>query len=702
MSTARQAIMALIEKIEQNIQHINEDVLTSVNELMSISTDANDFLGISKAHMYLGIISVEKGNVNDGISQYIMALSYTFYDGLEALRPPILNNLGVTQNMIGNHMAAIEHLNNAKNIIKNHNIRKDLLPVIHGNIADAYLGIHQPEKALDYLDRVNEGVSLLEYERAYIILSNYAEAYLQLGAAEKAFNYILWCEEVLNNKRFYSYRSYIDYLKAKYFELLKEYKDVEVFYKKAIAIQIDEQQFFNYPKISSDYMGFLIDREKYEECIPFINKSIELANENHWDFIYSDYYGYLSECYRGMNEWELAFNAINLYFEHENKNKERLNRYQLNLLNAQESLMRLEIKNNLLEQSIKNMKVVNHILKRINSVHNLNDLIKELYTELKSIFDIDTFTIGLLDDENQKIIYLAKYENDVFLGSSQIDYDNEKSFSIWVKNNRSPLIIHDADDFEYIKANYSAVKLIETDYTQKGNYSKSVVIWPLMIDDEMIGLINIQSLKDYAYNTYDIELIEMLSSHLAIAIANNKQRSELNHMIEKLNELSFIDSLTGIYNRQAFNEFLPSLYQQAIDQKQNLVFAMVDLDNFKALNDAFGHQEGDTCLQRFGDLLKDVVGELGYSYRYGGDEFSLLFMGIDLEVVDSILEEICQRSAVIYTLDPHLTVSASIGAVFVEHGDCADLPIRAFINYADNALYIAKSEGKNKYKRVIV
>ena len=308
----------------------------------------------------------------------------------------------------------------------------------------------------------------------------------------------------------------------------------------------------------------------------------------------------------------------------------------------------------------------------------------------------------MLDDENQKIIYLAKYENDVFLGSSQIDYDDEKSFSIWVKNNRSPLIIHDADDFEYIKANYSAVKLIETDYTQKGNYSKSVVIWPLMIDDEMIGLINIQSLKDYAYNTYDIELIEMLSSHLAIAIANNKQRSELNHMIEKLNELSFIDSLTGIYNRQAFNEFLPSLYQQAIDQKQNLVFAMVDLDNFKALNDAFGHQEGDTCLQRFGELLKDVFGELGYSYRYGVDEFSLLFMGIDLEVVDSILEEICQRSAVIYTLDPHLTVSASIGAVFVEHGDCADLPIRAFINYADNALYIAKSEGKNKYKRVIV
>ncbi|GAU77034.1 sensor domain-containing diguanylate cyclase [Fusibacter sp. 3D3] len=702
MHKIRQQIEEMTNQINLNLHRIDSKTLSLIDALMAFSTKENDYFGISKAHLYLGIVDVEKGNVNDGISQYIMALSYTFYEGLEALRPPVLNNLGVAQNIIGNHVAAIEHLSNAKNIINRYQVRLDLLPIIHGNIADAYLGIHQPEKALEYLDKVNEGIALLDYDKAYLILANYAEAYLQLKSPEKAFNYILWCEEVLNNRKYFSYLSYVDYLKAKYFELLHAYEDVEIFYKKAIDNQIKDSQLFYYPKISSDYMSFLMDHQKYEACVPFIKRSLELAKINHWDFIYSEYYSYLSECYRALSEWELAFNAINLYFEHNNKNKERLNQYQLNLLNAQESLMRLEIKNNMLTQSIENMKVVNNILKKINAVHNLNDLVKDLYIELKNIFEIDTFTIGLLEAEERKITYIAKYENDVYLGTSQIDYDNDKSFSVWAKNNLMPVIIHNADDFDYIKTHYAAIKLSREDYIKKGNYSKSIVIWPLMIEDEMIGLINIQALKEHAYNTYDLELIEMLSAHLAIALINNKQRNELNHMIEKLNELSFIDSLTGIYNRQAFNEFLPSLYKEAIDLKQNLVFAMIDLDNFKALNDAFGHQEGDLCLQQFGDLLKDVVGNLGYSYRYGGDEFSVLFMGIELEVVDSILEEICQKSSKMYTLDPHLTVSASIGAVFIENGDCADLQMRSFISYADNALYIAKSEGKNTYRRVIV
>ena len=702
MHDVRKRIEDISNQINLNLHRFDSETLSLIDELMTIATKENDYLGISRAHLYLGIVDVEKGNVNDGISQYIMALSYTFYDSLEALRPPVLNNLGVAQSMIGNHVAAIEHLSSAKKIVEQHQVRLDLLPIIHGNIADAYLGIHQPEKALEYLDKVNEGISLLDYDKAYTIMANYAEAYLQLKSSEKAFNYILWCEEILNNRKHFSYLSYVYYLKAKYFDLLGAYKDAENFYDKAIKKQIEDKQLFYYPKISSDYMSFLVDHKKYEACISLINHSLELSRENRWDFICSEYYGYLSECYRALAKWELAFNAISLYFEYNNKNKERLNQYQLNLLNAQESLMRLEIKNNILTQSIDNMKIVNNILKRINSVHNLNDLVKDLYVELKNIFDMDTFTIGLLEDEKREITYIAKYENGVYLGMSHIDYDNDKSFSVWVKNNHKPLIIHDSDDFDYIKTHYKAIKLSRKDYLKKGNYSKSIVIWPLMIKSEMIGLINIQSLKENAYSTYDLELIEMLSSHLAIALVNNKQRHELNHMIEKLNELSFMDSLTGIYNRQAFNEFLPALYKEAIEHKQNLVFAMIDLDNFKALNDAFGHQEGDTCLQQFGELLKDIVGNLGYSYRYGGDEFSLVFIGIDLEVVDSILEEICQKSSKIYTLDPQLTVSASIGAVFIENGDCADLSIRSFIGYADNALYIAKSEGKNIYKRVII
>ncbi len=701
MNEVRLKVEEMCSEIESSFNS-NIVVGEKISELMSYASKNHDYYGISKAHLYQGKLDTDYGNVNDGISRYIMALSYTYYEGLEVLRPPILNNLGVAQSLIGNQVAAIEHLSTAKTIILQKNMRLDLIPIINGNIADAYLGIHQPEKALEYLDKVNESLSLPSYEKAHLILSNYAEAYLQLNEPEKTFNYILWFEEIVGTKELADNASYVDYLKAKYFELLKEYKDSDVFYRKSIAKQKSNGYLHSYPKISADYIAFLVSQKKYKQGIPLIRESLKMAEENHWDFAYATYYGQLAECYKGIEAWEKAFEAINLYFDFNNRNKERMNRYQLNLLNAHENLLRLEIKNNMLTQSIENMKVINNILKRINSIHDLTKLVKDLYVELKAIFEIDTFSIGLLQNEERRIHYIGKYENDSFLGSGYIAYDNPKSFSIWVKDHQTPLIIHDSDDFEYIRSHYSGIKVTKEDYMRLGNHSRSIIIWPLMMDDEMIGLINIQSLKSSAYSTYDIELIEMLSSHLAIALANNRKRNELSRLVEKLNELSFIDSLTGIYNRQAFNEYLPSLYQIAIEKKQNLVFAMLDLDNFKLLNDTFGHQEGDNCLQQFGLLLKDVVGDLGYAYRYGGDEFSLLFSGIELEVVDSILEEICQKSRELYVLDHQMVVSASIGAVFIEHGDCEDMSMQSFINYADNALYIAKSEGKNMYRRVIV
>ena len=144
------------------------------------------------------------------------------------------------------------------------------------------------------------------------------------------------------------------------------------------------------------------------------------------------------------------------------------------------------------------------------------------------------------------------------------------------------------------------------------------------------------------------------------------------------------------------------MYAKAVEESSQIVFAMIDLDNFKRLNDQYGHQEGDKCLIEFAELLRSVIGELGYIYRYGGDEFSLLFIGIELEVVESILIEVITRAQTFYNLAEVINMSASVGGIFVEDASRMDVSLNAFINYADNALYIAKNEGKNQFKKVIL
>ena len=79
-----------------------------------------------------------------------------------------------------------------------------------------------------------------------------------------------------------------------------------------------------------------------------------------------------------------------------------------------------------------------------------------------------------------------------------------------------------------------------------------------------------------------------------------------------------------------------------------------------------------------------------------------MFIGIELEVVESILIEVITRAQTFYNLAEVINMSASVGGIFVEDASRMDVSLNAFINYADNALYIAKNEGKNQFKKVIL
>ena len=156
-----------------------------------------------------------------------------------------------------------------------------------------------------------------------------------------------------------------------------------------------------------------------------------------------------------------------------------------------------------------------------------------------------------------------------------------------------------------------------------------------------------------------------------------------------------VDALTGLFNRPYFDARLHQEVERAKRGTISLTVLMADIDDFKTVNDTYGHQVGDAVLQVVGGILRSAVRVFDVCARYGGDEFAIVMPSSDQSSAAACAERIRQRVADYYTRDdsvpllPRLTMS--IGVAVIEAGDSpADL-----IRRADQCLYQAKAAGKN-------
>lgn len=181
----------------------------------------------------------------------------------------------------------------------------------------------------------------------------------------------------------------------------------------------------------------------------------------------------------------------------------------------------------------------------------------------------------------------------------------------------------------------------------------------------------------------------MLSEHVAIALANLKLR-------DALREQAIHDSLTGLFNRRYVEEFLGKLASAANRHQHALAVLMLDVDEFKSLNDRYGHECGDTVLKRVGEFFLQRSRKEDIASRYGGDEFVLVLPEVPLAVAVAHAErlrdemrEALSHAKIGWQSSP--TVSIGVAAA-PEHGFSPQELLKA----ADVALYRAKHEGRNR------
>jgi diguanylate cyclase (GGDEF)-like protein len=174
----------------------------------------------------------------------------------------------------------------------------------------------------------------------------------------------------------------------------------------------------------------------------------------------------------------------------------------------------------------------------------------------------------------------------------------------------------------------------------------------------------------------------------------NSQNDQLQEMNQKLEELSITDGLTGLFNHRHFWNILNTELSRVNLYEGDLALLLIDLDDFKRINDQFGHSVGDQLLQQIAQTLKDTVRDTDIVARYGGEEFAILLPDTDKDGVENVAEKLRvnvenTRFKVPET-DIMISVTISVG-VSVFRGNRREL-----FNSADRALYISKSEGKNR------
>lgn len=164
----------------------------------------------------------------------------------------------------------------------------------------------------------------------------------------------------------------------------------------------------------------------------------------------------------------------------------------------------------------------------------------------------------------------------------------------------------------------------------------------------------------------------------------------------QLQELAAHDSLTGLYNRRHFNDILTQLFAESARYQTDLTCMMIDLDNFKRVNDTLGHQTGDLLLQLTARAIKDSTRESDVAVRYGGDEFAVLLPRTTPEDARASAERLLQRfrETIQRELPEASIASLSIGLASRVREQPATA--KALMQLADEALYLAKAGGKDR------
>ncbi|MBT2287777.1 diguanylate cyclase [Paenibacillus albidus] len=316
-------------------------------------------------------------------------------------------------------------------------------------------------------------------------------------------------------------------------------------------------------------------------------------------------------------------------------------------------------------QLIRELRMSNELTQRLNQSLRLADIFQFAFEELLEMFGADYCCILHLNEEKGGLEAVACNYQPL----RNMILEPGKGLGSNVYATGESLILSDYKDNPGM-----------TSQLMEATASQSLIVTPLNVGGEIRGAIMLAH-RDAHYFSYDnFRLLQAMAGHIGLAVGNARLHAEVRRLANR-------DSLTGLYARHYLDEEIKD--RQSTDFCGTLI--VVDIDQFKTVNDTYGHQKGDKILKQVSEIVKSSIRQGDIAARWGGEELAVYLPQLGVQQAVHVAERI--RKRVMVETEPTVTVSCGIA----EWSWTDDrVSVESLFYRADMALYEAKNNGRNQ------
>lgn len=308
------------------------------------------------------------------------------------------------------------------------------------------------------------------------------------------------------------------------------------------------------------------------------------------------------------------------------------------------------------------------ILKHFNKTTDFEDFMMDALIKANKLLGIDQLFLFLYEDDLLKLISIVSKKHHYV--KTCIDKNN--NLSIWEVIYSGKVFI--LNDYQEIRKKFYG------SYIHVDKQIKSLLAMPLFNKSKKtIGLLTAHSKNENIFNEHTLPF------YLELALETSKTL-ERSRQFSILKELSFLDELTGLYNRRFVNIILENEIKKISRYGGSFSLVIADMNNFKKINDVYGHLKGDETLKKVSEIIKKRIRGSDIAGRFGGDEFAIVFFNTNKQNVVNVMEDINKK---IKSLDLGIDIKVSLSYGISSFPDSAD-NLKSLIEIADKELYLNK------------
>jgi diguanylate cyclase (GGDEF)-like protein len=521
---------------------------------------------------------------------------------------------------------------------------------------------------------------LTEQHRVSCLLAM-AEIEIHIGDPVKSLSYIEEALKYEEKSLLITDISEIHKLKGMAHIKLMEYDVAENEF--VMACNSAEQQGLTYEKCSAmvEWANLCVKVGRKQEAVIKLNEAALICSSKDINVLLKEIYFKLYKIYKELN---LTGKALEFLEKYKLIDDEMYN-YEQNQLIAKVSIKNARREVEQYKLLYDRTEFLSTIGQKIISNLNINSIIDIINDEINKLIETDYFGIAVYDKEKDQISYHFAGLNEKLYESvqfSKVDYSTFAGYCIKTKRD----IVLGNVSREYKK--FTSVFPRSLDGIDESQL-KSMIYTPMIINDKVVGAMTVQSMKENSYDKNDLNMLKIIANYTAIAIENAIS-------YKKVEEIATYDQLTRFLSKHEIVKLGKLVYDKCKDNKIKFSAVMIDVDNFKTINDTYGHVYGDKAISLLSETIARSIRNTDYIGRYGGDEFLLICPDAGEHEAFEVAERI--RKSVentVFSIGEGIDMSLTISLGVHQCADC-DSSFDDVIKRADKSLYFAKGSNKNK------